>query len=177
MFTFHTPGRLLAAFVLLSGIIATAAEPAEPKPQIAAVGAPFGVGDSAGNIRLNSTGSAAIRWVARRTGTLSRLWVKTRTATHGGAADSSYYAGTTGMWQVNTYATAADGKPDTARVLAGERFVPVARMQHDSTEMGNATGEAIGLHLNLAVTAGDELITVFQNVDPKPTENYASVNF
>ncbi len=65
-------------------------------------GAPFGVGDSAGNIRLNSTGSVVIRWVARHTGTISRLWVKTRTVTHGGAEDSSYYGGTTGVWQVNT---------------------------------------------------------------------------
>jgi len=47
-------------------------------------GAPFGVGDSAGNIRLNNNDYAAIRWVARHDGGLSRLWIKTRTVTHRG---------------------------------------------------------------------------------------------
>jgi hypothetical protein len=142
-----------------------------------AAGPPFGVGDSSGNVRLNSGGRAAIRWVARRDGTIAKLWVKTRTVTHGGAADNSYYAGTSGLWQVDTYRTASDGTPDSTQVLASERFVPSARMQADDAPMGDPAGEAIGLKLNLPVKRGAEYITVFQNVDPYPAANYSSLNF
>jgi hypothetical protein len=165
--------RRLLVLPILAAIVTVAA----PVADAAAAVAPFGVGDSAGNIRLNSSGQVAIRWVTRRSGTISRLWVKTKTVTHGGAADSSYFAGTTGLWQVNTYTTTTSGKPDTNHLLASERFVPSVRMQADSTPMGNPTGEAIGLKLNLAVTRGTEYITVFQNVDTNPSVNYASLNF
>ncbi len=161
----HTLGLTLFLLLMWPGMAA-----ADP-------GAPFGVGDSAGNIRLNSKSPVAIRWVAKSTGTLSRLWVKTRTVTHGGAEDSSYYAGTTGEWQVRTYLTNADGTPDLSRPLVSEKFVPAARMASDDAAFGDPEGEAIGLHLGIAVTRGAEYTTVFQNVDPRPSVNYASLNF
>jgi hypothetical protein len=166
---------LLPRLIVLLAL--SAASCGAPSAAHAAVGPPFGVGDSSGNIRLNTRDPAAIRWVARRTGTIARLWVKTRTATHGGAMDSSYYSGTTGTWEATTYATASDGRPATGRVLARERFVPVARMRADGAPFGNAAGEAIGLRLSLPVTRGAEYITVVQNVDPLPALNYASLNF
>lgn len=164
--------RLLLPPILLAIIVLAA-----PVSVSAAPGAPFGVGDSAGNIRLNSRASAAIRWVARRNGIISRLWVKTKTVTHGGAANSSYYGGTTGLWQVDTYSTTPDGKPDLIHLVASEQFVPAARMLADDTPLGDPAGEAIAVKLNLAVTRGAEYITVFQNIDPQPSVNYASLNF
>lgn len=147
-------------------------------PSLATLGAPFGVGDSAGNVRINSAnGLAAVRWVARRTGTISRLWVKTRTDTHGGAPDSSYYGGTTGRWSVVTYPALPNGLPDQSHPVADESFVPVQRMTSDSSAQGNPTGEAIGLNLNMPVTAGQLFVTTVRNIDPNPSINYASLNF
>jgi hypothetical protein len=143
----------------------------------ATIGAPFGVGDSAGNIRLDSAGIAALRWVARRDGTIVRLWVKTKMITHGGAPDSSYFGGTTGVWRVNTYTTTPDGRPDPSHLLASERFVPVQRMTTDSLSQGDPLGEVVGLHLDIIATKGAEYITTFQNIDADPSVNYASLNF
>lgn len=132
-------------------------------------GAPFAVGDSSGNIKLNSAALGAYRWVAKRTGTLSKFWIKVKATNTDG---SSYVGGTLGSWQANTYLAGADGLPSGAALVTEDIADPHARMVSDSS----STNNAIALVLNIPVVQGAMYITTIGNTDAAPATNYASTN-
>lgn len=132
---------------------------------------PFAGGDSAANVPLDDAGHwVMLRHVAGRDGDLARLYVHVKV--EGSAAcplkgRSGYAAGTTGRWLVTTHPVAADGTPELERELAREEVVPCDDHQQES----------LGIDQRLTVREGQELATVFRNIDPRPTRNWASLNF
>jgi hypothetical protein len=133
--------------------------------------APMAGGDAAANIALEASGErVAIRWVARRTGTIHKLYLRVKVegstnCPYGGR--TGYAAGTTGLLDASTYAVAADGLPDSETLLAHSVVQPC----------GREDGESLDLDLDFEVYEGQELVTVIRNVDDDSSRNYFSLNF
>lgn len=132
---------------------------------------PYAAGDSSGNIQLNSSERWIMnRWVARRTGTVVALHLRTRiegSACWPGPALAGYAKGSGGSWLVTTHPVLADGEPDLSRTLAGSEVSPC----------GDSVGDSIAIPLDLDVEAGQEFATVVRNSDPAPETHWASQNF
>jgi hypothetical protein len=143
---------------------------------------------SAGNLKLNVPSKRIVlRLVARKTGTLSKLWIKVR-ALSGPATtpsnstpphdieSSSYVGGTVANWSwlvkwhpVNQ----ATGVFDPATVLATETFNPNTRMLSDSA----GEFQAIGLVAGISVTKGLMYAVTIEPANGNPATDYASWNF
>ncbi len=147
-----------------------------------APGAPFAAGASAGNFQFGvdkcqPTTAACLakvryllRFVARHTGVLSSLSLQF-IASPGSPSNcptgpTGYGGGTSGIALISTYGVNADGTPNTAQLLSRTQLVPCQA----------ATGGSVDVPLGLAVTKGQELATVIQNVDSDPVTNFFSVN-
>ena len=133
---------------------------------------PHAGGNSAANMthKRNATW-VMTRWVARRTGVLSTLYlrVKTEGSTQCyGKGRSGYAAGTTGSALVTTHPVLANGRPNLKITLARDEFNPCERA---------GLAESAAISLNLSVRAGEEYATIVRNVDPNPGANYFSSNF
>lgn len=136
--------------------------PPPPPPPPSVVEVPFAGGASAANIAINTAGErSAQRFVARRTGTLTKLHVRVK------SSGSGYAAGNTGRWTVSFHRTLASGLPDTSATLSTENFVPLSR----------DVGGQIELSAGFAVTKGQEFWLIVRNSDSSPTVNWASTNF
>ena len=159
----------LATLLVLAGILAATAASAASS---SALPAPHAAGSSAANM-THKAGSTWVltRWVARRTGTLTTLYLRVKVEGSQpcyGRGRAGYAAGTTGRALVTTHPVLADGRPNLAVTLARDEFNPCERA---------GLAESAAVRLNLAVTAGSEYATVVRNVDASPAANWFSTNF
>jgi hypothetical protein len=164
------PSRaILATLAVLAGILAAIAAAAG---QSTALPAPHAAGNSAANMTHKASGTwVATRWVARRTGTLSTLYLRVKVEGSQpcyGRGRTGYAAGTTGRALVTTHPVLADGRPNLAVTLARDEFNPCERA---------GLAESAAVRLNLPVTAGSEYATIVRNVDASPSANWFSTNF
>jgi hypothetical protein len=158
-----------AVLVLVAGLLAASAVAGEPSGTLTA---PFAGGNSAANM-THKTGSTWVltRWVARRTGVLSTLYLRVKTEGSVpcfGRGRAGYAAGTTGEALVTTHPVQADGRPDLGVTLGSDRFNPCARA---------GLAESAAIRLDLPVVAGAEYATIVRNVDSSPGTNWFSSNF
>jgi hypothetical protein len=133
---------------------------------------PHASGNSAANMTHKRSATWVVtRWVARRTGVLSTLYLRMKTegSTHCyGKGRPGYAAGTTGTALVTTHPVLANGRPNLEITLARDEFNPCERA---------GLAESAAISLNLPVRAGKEYATIVRNVDPNPGANYFSSNF
>ncbi len=111
-----------------------------------------------------------IRWVARHTGVLAKLRLRVRVSGSVGCpydGATGVAAGSTGKLLASTHRVRADGKPDMGAARATEELQPC----------GREVKEQLELNLNFPVERGEEYITLVRNTDPKPAENYFSLQF
>jgi hypothetical protein len=164
--------------VVLAGLLVAAAAVAlvvllrqgpKPRPPAAPLTAPVAGGDWAAQIGLDSVGRRVLlRWVARKTGVISQLYVRVKVeGSECWPGRRGYAMGTAGIAEAVTYATLPGGLPDRSHELARVRVRPCERQQ----------GESLGFPLGIHVHKGDELATVVRNVDPHPTGDFFSLNF
>ncbi|MBV9212838.1 MAG: hypothetical protein JOZ25_04235 [Actinobacteria bacterium] len=115
-----------------------------------------------------------LRWVARRTGTLTALDVRIQAngAACRRAGRNGYGRGNGGSWYVTTHPVRPGGAPDMSRTLASDDLRPCRRGSGADVRQG-----VVRLPLDLAVTEGEEYATVIRNADAAPGRNYTSTNF
>ena len=138
--------------------------------------APLAAGDSAGNMTLNGRSKwVLVRWVARRTGTLTALDL--RIQADGSACRRSgrhgYGLGNGGSWHATTHTVLPDGRPDTSHTLATNDFRPCRA----GASLVDVRQGIVRLGLDLSVVKGAEYATIVRNRDPAPERNYTSPNF
>ena len=171
---------VLLAVGLLALLTVSRAGDGQPRAQVSSARkgrqcplvTPHASGNSAANMthKRNATW-VMTRWVARRTGVLSTLYlrVKTERSTQCyGKGRSGYAAGTSGSALVTTHPVLANGRPNLKITLARDEFNPCERA---------GLAESAAISLNLSVRAGEEYATIVRNVDPNPGANYFSSNF
>ena len=164
------PSRITLAVLALAACslaaAATASRMSTPLP------APYAAGNSAANMTHKAFGTWVMtRWVARRTGTLSTLYLRAKVEGSQpcyGRGRTGYASGTTGRALVTTHPVLADGRPNLAVTLARDEFNPCERA---------GLAESAAVRLNIAVTAGREYATIVRNTDPSPAPNWFSSNF
>jgi hypothetical protein len=159
---------LLNLASILAAIFGVANAPAPVAHGPAFGPAPFAVGDSAGNIPLDSPAvRILIRWVPTRSGVVRQF--HTRIKLEGAACatdDEGYGAGDGGTLEAWTFRVRPDGQP-TGRALRHVKVQPCAL----------ADSGTIALPLDLRVREGREYATVFRNAHEDAEGNYFSLNF
>ena len=143
--------------------------------------APFAAGASAGNVQFGpdacgpdaacvSRERVMVRWVARHTGVISALYLQFASSPTSPlncpTGANGYGGGSSGIAQISTYPVRADGTPETGQLLARTELTPCQA----------ADGGSVAVPLGFATVHGQELATVVQDADPKPLENYFSLN-
>jgi hypothetical protein len=159
---------VVAAAMPATSMAAASAELAGP--------APIAAGTSAANIGLNGSGRwVVVRWVARRTGTLSALHLRVQAdgSSCRRSGRTGYGLGNGGTWHATTHRVLLDGSPDLTQALATQDLRPC----RDPAPLVDARQGVVRLPMGLAVSAGQEYATVVRNTDPTPTRNWTSVNF
>lgn len=140
-----------------------------------ALPAPYAAGNSSGNLKLHVANKRVVmRWVARNSGTLSKLWIKTRALPTDG---SSYTGGTAANWSwlaKHHPVDQATGLFDPATVLATETFNPNTRQNLDG---GGQDLQTIGLVCGFPVIRGRMYATTIEPANAAPATDYASWNF
>ena len=169
--------RFLSLTLACAALTALAACPSAQADSVdpgAVLPPPVAAGTSAANIALSGADrQVMLRWVARRTGTLSTLHMRIEAGGSACRLDSSpgYGLGNGGTWHVTTHPVLPDGRPDTSATLSTQDIRPC------SDPAADVRAGVIKLAMNLPVVKGDEYATVVRNSDPAPTANYSSTNF